>query len=82
MSDVRVMRTKAKHYEAFGRDAGVVVYRCPHRHKTAAAASRCGERSFVSFEKGQRLEDSRWWNGGVRGIDANDNPVAFSDGDE
>ena len=55
-----------RYFEAIGRDAGVVVYRCPHKHKTADAAHQCGVKRFVFEYAGQEMIESLWWNGGVR----------------
>ncbi len=56
------------YFQAIGRDAGVIVYRCPHKHKTAEAAERCGHKQFVWVEQGQLQINSLWWNGGVEQI--------------
>lgn len=56
----------ARYYEAVGRECGVITERCGHRHRTAMAAQRCGDKqwSYIDGSGGVRVY-GHWYNGGV-----------------
>ena len=66
--------TSKRTYTAVGRDNGVIVDRCGHKHKSYEAAIDCGNKQWHT-DTGDPL--IKWHFGGV--VNENDEPVGYLD---